>query len=484
MILVVDTNVLLGHAELDGRDWGEVKTAVAEKILTVVIPYVVADELTARVRANRLDTKPVAPQRKGFRRAPTHIADPVDAAYATANEMINQWAAGYDAHRVFAAAGFIVRPAPEASHEDLGYRAANRIRPFDNGGNGYRDTLHWYTVLELLRENQGEHVVFLSNDKSAYWERGQLHSQLSAEVEPFLVDETRFTLASTLSDISIPSKSASEEERVTLTAEERDELVAELFKAGVLESAELWNTVSELGDQVDAEISDPEDPSVVFAFARQIEGGGTAYRTRIRLNALIIFDWVDWIVDGDDTAGTRGDLDITTWYVRDKHDIRIDRTDVRLAPIETPPKTTAGNSLRTKAFTQQLIESIQTAAILREIKQQNIANSATKAFSAGFATDLTKSLNIVARAVHDAQILKDQQSAAMLQASFNPVAEAIRNMQLIKEQHRAAIAQAAGSASDVGARIAREQAASLGQRHDEIEPTDADAAEEDDDQSS
>lgn len=481
MILVVDTNVLLSHAELDGRDWGEVTTAVADEVLTVVIPHVVADELTARVRANRLGTKPVKPQQKGFHRAPDHIADPVDVAYATANEMIDQWAAGYDAHRVFAEAGFIVRPAPEARHEDLGYRAANRIRPFDNGGNGYRDTLHWYTVLELLRENQGEHIVFLSNDKSAYWEGGQLHPQLSAEVAPLLVDETRFTLASTLSDFSIPSKSASEEESVTLTAEERDDLVAELFKAGVLESAELWNTVSELGDQVDAEISDPEDPSVVFAFARQIDGGGTAYRTRIRLNALIVFDWVDWIVGVDDAAGTRGDIDITTWYVRDKHDIRIDRTDVRLAPIETPPKTTAGNSQRTKAFTQQLLESIQTAAMLRDINQQNIANSTTKAFSAGFATDLTKSLNIVARAVHDAQILKDQQSAAMLQQSVSPVAEAIRNLQLARDEQRAAINQAASSASGIGARIARDQAARRRQQQGENEPTSADAVEENDD---
>jgi hypothetical protein len=33
-------------------------------------------------------------------------------------------------------------PAKTASSLLLGWRAANRIRPFDGDGNGYRDTLH------------------------------------------------------------------------------------------------------------------------------------------------------------------------------------------------------------------------------------------------------------------------------------------------------------------------------------------------------
>ncbi|WP_420366052.1 PIN domain-containing protein [Curtobacterium sp. L3-7] len=338
MILVIDTNLLLSHPELDGQQWDEVVQAIADDVLTVVIPHVVADELTARVRAKRAETKPVRPKGKGYHRIPARISSAVDAAYTAANEQIERWVQSYDAHRVLTEAGFTIRPAPVAAHEDLGWRAANRRRPFDDDGNGYRDTLHWYTVLELLRENPGEHVVLLSGDKKAYWDGNSPHPDIVAEYEPLLADGATFTLGKGLSDISIPSKYTKAEEPVTLTDEERDEIVAELFADGALRAPDLDP------DQPDGvEITDPKRPTVIFARARELTTRGTAYQVRIRLNGHITLDWVDWIDDPADPS-LRGDFDITVWYVRDANGMELNRADVQRAPIEPSPRRTSSRS--------------------------------------------------------------------------------------------------------------------------------------------
>ncbi|WP_396289872.1 PIN domain-containing protein [Curtobacterium sp. KT1] len=301
-----------------------------------MIPHVVADELTARVRAKRAETKPIRPKRQGYHRMPAGISDAVDAAYVAANEQIDRWAASYDAHRVLTDAGFTIRPAPVVAHEELAWRAANRQRPFDDNGNGYRDTLHWYTVLELLRENPGEHVVLLSKDRKAYWERGSLHPHLLAEHEPLLVQGATFTLVEGLADISVPSKYAKAEESVTLTDEERDEIVAGLFASGALRAPDLDP------DQPDGvEITDPERPTVIFARARELTTGGTACQVRIRLNAHITLDWVDWIDDPADDS-LRGDFDITAWYTRDADGLELKRAEVQRAPLEPSHRSASG----------------------------------------------------------------------------------------------------------------------------------------------
>jgi len=58
-------------------------------------------------------------------------------------------------------------PIPDVPHATLIEKAVNRIRPFDSNGDGYRDTLVWHTILELL-EVVGDRVILISNDRAAF----------------------------------------------------------------------------------------------------------------------------------------------------------------------------------------------------------------------------------------------------------------------------------------------------------------------------
>jgi len=55
-------------------------------------------------------------------------------------------------------------------HADVVHRALNRVRPFQEGEKGYRDTLIWLSLLKYLKDNgiTGE-VAFISNNKSDFF---------------------------------------------------------------------------------------------------------------------------------------------------------------------------------------------------------------------------------------------------------------------------------------------------------------------------
>ncbi|WP_159620301.1 PIN domain-containing protein [Ruania rhizosphaerae] len=57
-----------------------------------------------------------------------------------------------------------ILPWPKTSHEDVVTRAVARQAPFDQKGGGYRDTLVWLTVKELVAD--GCHVYLASRDRA------------------------------------------------------------------------------------------------------------------------------------------------------------------------------------------------------------------------------------------------------------------------------------------------------------------------------
>lgn len=73
-----------------------------------------------------------------------------------------------------------VLPIPNTDHESLVRKAAERRRPFDEHGDGYRDALVWETVLELL-DRVGDPVILVSGDRPAFSE-GRDRAELAAEL--------------------------------------------------------------------------------------------------------------------------------------------------------------------------------------------------------------------------------------------------------------------------------------------------------------
>jgi hypothetical protein len=74
----------------------------------------------------------------------------VREAVQTAREAVEAWADAYEASTFLQDAGVVIRPTPTVSHDVLAQRAIDRTRPFNEHGGGYRDTLHWYTVLDVI----------------------------------------------------------------------------------------------------------------------------------------------------------------------------------------------------------------------------------------------------------------------------------------------------------------------------------------------
>ncbi|WP_460307736.1 PIN domain-containing protein [Actinocorallia aurea] len=62
------------------------------------------------------------------------------------------------------------------------HRAAARIRPFNSKGEGFRDTLLWFTALEQAAEHPDEEVVLVSNDGD-FWAREEMHPDLLADLD-------------------------------------------------------------------------------------------------------------------------------------------------------------------------------------------------------------------------------------------------------------------------------------------------------------
>lgn len=342
MILVLDANAVVPNPELQGSTWRDVTTAIRDGALTVVVPRIVAAEITARVQKNRRDQRP----KSDVHRAPQSVKDALQEAL----DQVERWAARYDATIHLESKGVVIRDTPTVAHDEVALRAINRGRPFNENGGGYRDALHWYTVLELAREHPDEEIVFVSKD-TAYRNnnRDDLHPTLREEAEAVLTTGT-IRLCTELKEFVPPQKYAGDEDRVFPEAEHLSELVTALFPDGKLHAPELWVAL-DLEDPVDADVSDPGTPELVWSYARDLVDGGRSYRTRIRMTARVAFDWIDW--PDDDDEGSYQELDVTAWYTVDDESFHVeqDRTNLQPAPVYTPPRLDLSDPLNTRTLT-------------------------------------------------------------------------------------------------------------------------------------
>lgn len=332
MFLILDANAVVPNPELQGGTWRGIKDAIAEGALTVIAPRIVAAEITAKVRANRRDVR----LRGDVRRAPSAVQQ----ALQNAADAIEQWARLYDAETWLAADGVLIRDTPEISHDEVSQRAIDRHPPFDQNGGGYRDALHWYTVLDIIREHPDEAVVLVSNDDGYQSSKGsgELHPKLLAEADEILTTGS-IRLYRNVNELDLPQKYAGEESRAAPDSDHLDALVAALFPDGTLHAPEIWMAF-DVEEPVDADVSDPGTPELVFSYVRDLVESGQSYRTRIRLTARVVLDWINWPDEVD--ASAYEELDITAEYTVDDDGFHVDEDHTHLAraPWFTPAETT------------------------------------------------------------------------------------------------------------------------------------------------
>lgn len=86
---------------------------------------------------------------------------------------------------------------PDVPHKAIINRATARRKPFDEKGSGYRDTLIWMTVLDLIPQTD-DSIIFVSKDKDFRDKQGSLHPELVKEVTDLGLPSDRVVLVNDL----------------------------------------------------------------------------------------------------------------------------------------------------------------------------------------------------------------------------------------------------------------------------------------------
>lgn len=177
MILFVDANAIVANPLLRGRQWDSIGDAAASGALTLLVPELAITEAVARYR--RTEGVRQRALKKEIRHWPRpardHLANAIDAAIAFSDDyerLLRERLDELHAEEL----GY-----PDVEHEKVAERAVRRTAPFDEEGNGYRDTLHWFSFLQALEEHdtQDPFAFVLSGDKGAFGPRR--HAELQAE---------------------------------------------------------------------------------------------------------------------------------------------------------------------------------------------------------------------------------------------------------------------------------------------------------------
>jgi hypothetical protein len=184
VFLFIDANVIVGNPLLRGRHWDAVADAAASGTLDLFVPELAIAEAVARYRdAAKVRERALS---KEVRRWPPTAREQLDGAISSSR----RFSSDYESllRERLEHMGAVVTDYPDVPHSDIAKRAIDRAAPFDVEGNGYRDTLHWYSFIELLEELEPEDpfAFLLSGDQKAFGPKRQ--TELLAEVEALGVE--------------------------------------------------------------------------------------------------------------------------------------------------------------------------------------------------------------------------------------------------------------------------------------------------------
>ena len=92
-------------------------------------------------------------------------------------------------------------PYPQVSHEQVVERAVTRRKPFNKSGAGYRDTLIWFSVLELLKANRSVVYLVTSNTRD-FGDGPRVALDLLADIDAIGVPQDMICVMSSLANLN------------------------------------------------------------------------------------------------------------------------------------------------------------------------------------------------------------------------------------------------------------------------------------------
>jgi hypothetical protein len=190
-VLVVDANILVKDFWWDGPSSQHLISRLF-LMHTVVVPELAlleasaeierrASDLLERIKAAGSTPRLLAQYQRLFRK--TTIDNESGGSLAKRYErFVNELVLGH---------GGIVAPTPDVKVSEVIQRSVKRIKPFNRGDKGFRDTLLWLGVLDLVRRFR--RVSFVSaNTNDFSLGKNRLHPELEREVNGVLPENIRF----------------------------------------------------------------------------------------------------------------------------------------------------------------------------------------------------------------------------------------------------------------------------------------------------
>jgi hypothetical protein len=189
MYVVLDTEVIVSDPSCSGNVWTILAHVSDSWGLKIVVPEVV---ITEAVACYEREISDIHDRIEGTAKSKRFRALGVESVRTVALNELEAQSQGYRnrlTQRLLDLGAIFVPPPPSATHSQLVQRAANRRKPCDSKGDGYRDTLNWLTILDLLGQHD-EDVAWVSNNTKDFGaEDADPGEDGAVELHPQLVEE-------------------------------------------------------------------------------------------------------------------------------------------------------------------------------------------------------------------------------------------------------------------------------------------------------
>lgn len=392
-LVMVDANGLLKDRHLTSPLLQQLKALIADhpgRARAAVTEVVIAEAVAKHHRdvdEHKHAFDEVATKKNMVARALGREA--IEAARAALDEQC----AGYEQQlrEKLASIGFEVLGYPDVAHDELVARAVQRRPPNKaNTGDGYRDTLNWFSVMhEAAQLRHDDEVVWVSEDKD-FADNGELHPVLSDELDRRDID-CRVRLIKTVDDAIDhvqaqvdPENRATARVRAKLRPQKiaefiQEHLLQELDQAGVT-PRQLALPLNAQNSRIEARFDPDTEPEITVAGA--VEGG---VRIRASWDIPVLIAYTEFFIDEPEKEGAsdlregrkeesvRKDVTVTADLVTDRNGAPRSGEIVRIEAThdDSGRKVWASSPFYSPTL-QAAIQALWKTTVLPDLHRQNV----------------------------------------------------------------------------------------------------------------
>lgn len=182
MKVIIDSNILISDIRLNSPDSKTLLEASKLKKVTLSIPQIVLDEVINHVEERlKLVKSKVEKERKTL----TQFVGKAPEFNFSVEKSLNEYKELIE--QKIKENNIDIIPYPKTDHKIIANKAIKKIRPFITADKGYRDALIWENVKSKLPASgtnfSNPDVIFISGNTHDFFENGEIHPHLIAEIE-------------------------------------------------------------------------------------------------------------------------------------------------------------------------------------------------------------------------------------------------------------------------------------------------------------